>query len=362
MRPSTNELVEMWNSMSRLSLPKNERLIMASYSYHRNHPAVSAVAAYKHLNAALSRGASNPEGSIMKRWTLSQIRAANKAAGGHFFDAKTMKFFGDTMKNFRVVHSGDEVLVQRFKTSAKGAPPKTWRFDPHTGGIRQDGSKVVRVGGKIIENPAHQGWSVFLNGSKIDTVFYTPDSDADYVRRSLIDHDGYDSRITVRKDNKYRSTKKNPLYPNGKKVYNLKYNIGKSKYVVNFHDGAKTHRDGSAFYDIKIFKNKLKRDAFVHSLRSQGYSEESYSLGSNPRKYGKTYRPSAPLGSGLRFKTLAKQLGARKGKKVKCAPCLAAAIGRKKYGKKFFQTLAARGRRLAKYRKVPVSRRRVANN
>lgn len=46
---------------------------------------------------------------------------------------------------------------------------------------------------------AHQGWDVFLDGKKIDTVFCTPDCDADYVRRSLIDHDGYDSRIEVRK-------------------------------------------------------------------------------------------------------------------------------------------------------------------
>lgn len=42
-------------------------------------------------------------------------------------------------------------------------------------------------------------WNVYLGTRLIDTVFYTTDCDADYVRRSLIDHDGYDYRIIVRK-------------------------------------------------------------------------------------------------------------------------------------------------------------------
>ena len=42
-------------------------------------------------------------------------------------------------------------------------------------------------------------WNVYLNGKLIDTVFYDADCDADYVRRGLINHDGYDPRIVVRK-------------------------------------------------------------------------------------------------------------------------------------------------------------------
>jgi len=44
-------------------------------------------------------------------------------------------------------------------------------------------------------------FDVFLNGKNIDTVFYSASSnvDADEVRRSLINHDGYDSGIVVRK-------------------------------------------------------------------------------------------------------------------------------------------------------------------
>lgn len=55
--------------------------------------------------------------------------------------------------------------------------------------------------------------------------------------------------------------------------YNLQYNIGKAKYVVNFHNGIKKHKDGSKFFDIKIFSNKKDRDIFIDTLIQQGYTE-----------------------------------------------------------------------------------------
>jgi hypothetical protein len=42
-------------------------------------------------------------------------------------------------------------------------------------------------------------------------------------------------------------------------------NIGRSKYLVNFCTG-QTHADGSDFYDLVIFKNKKKKEAFVTAL------------------------------------------------------------------------------------------------
>ena len=42
-------------------------------------------------------------------------------------------------------------------------------------------------------------WDVILNGKVVDTVWYTKDCNADYVRRSLVDHDGYNPNITVRR-------------------------------------------------------------------------------------------------------------------------------------------------------------------
>jgi hypothetical protein len=46
---------------------------------------------------------------------------------------------------------------------------------------------------------ANGGWDVYLNGKKIDTVFYTPDCDAEYVRTTLINHDGYNPSIVVKR-------------------------------------------------------------------------------------------------------------------------------------------------------------------
>lgn len=49
-----------------------------------------------------------------------------------------------------------------------------------------------------------------------------------------------------------------------------------------------------------------------------------------------------PVGSGARFRALAQQLASRPG--VTNPNALAASIGRRKYGKKRFQSLAAKGR------------------
>jgi len=42
-------------------------------------------------------------------------------------------------------------------------------------------------------------WDVWLNGRCVNTVWFNPDCDADYVRDSLVNHDGYDPDIEVRK-------------------------------------------------------------------------------------------------------------------------------------------------------------------
>lgn len=52
-------------------------------------------------------------------------------------------------------------------------------------------------------------------------------------------------------------------------------NVGKCKYVVNFHDGEKKHSDGSDFYDLCTFTNERKKQAFVKALLAAGYRPES---------------------------------------------------------------------------------------
>jgi hypothetical protein len=61
------------------------------------------------------------------------------------------------------------------------------------------------------------------------------------------------------------------------KVFNEQESIGKAKYVVNFHDGVKKNKDDSPFFDIKIFKNKVKKGEFITYLKSQGYKCGNFS-------------------------------------------------------------------------------------
>ena len=48
--------------------------------------------------------------------------------------------------------------------------------------------------------------------------------------------------------------------------YYIQYGIGKAKYVVNFYDGHKKHKDGGEFWDIAIFKSKTKMAQFIKNI------------------------------------------------------------------------------------------------
>jgi hypothetical protein len=63
------------------------------------------------------------------------------------------------------------------------------------------------------------------------------------------------------------------VQPQTAKRYYERFNVGSTKYVVNFHDGEKTHRDGSEFFDIRLFRNKRVKDAFIKTLKADGYQE-----------------------------------------------------------------------------------------
>jgi hypothetical protein len=55
------------------------------------------------------------------------------------------------------------------------------------------------------------------------------------------------------------------------KSFREKMNVGRARYVVSFHDGIKKHQDGSKFFDIRIFKNKVVKNRFVKELMASGY-------------------------------------------------------------------------------------------
>jgi hypothetical protein len=63
-----------------------------------------------------------------------------------------------------------------------------------------------------------------------------------------------------------------------KKDYYIQHNIGKAKYVVSYHNGTDTHKDGSKFYNVKLFKNKKNLNNFIQELTKDGYREKGISI------------------------------------------------------------------------------------
>lgn len=56
------------------------------------------------------------------------------------------------------------------------------------------------------------------------------------------------------------------------KTFYRQDNIGVTKYTVSYHDGITMNKDGSQFFNIAIFKNKKKLNAFINKLLSEGYT------------------------------------------------------------------------------------------
>ena len=57
----------------------------------------------------------------------------------------------------------------------------------------------------------------------------------------------------------------------GKKRYYQQDRVGSAKYTISYHDGKKKHKDGSDFFDIRIFRNKKDLAKFVNTLSKSGY-------------------------------------------------------------------------------------------
>jgi len=100
----------------------------------------------------------------------------------------------------------------------------------------------------------------------------------DYVKRIIHNNNqkysiALYSAISGKKFNNYKDIHKDidSSINEGQKRYNQKDGVGKSKYVISYHDGKKKHKDGSDFFDIQIFRNKKDLAKFVNTLHKGGY-------------------------------------------------------------------------------------------
>lgn len=92
-----------------------------------------------------------------------------------------------------------------------------------------------------------------------------------YYKLGDINEDEMKSRLGMTNESKLNESK--PV--KGKKSFYTRDNVGSSKYTINDYDGKATHKDGSPFYGISIFKNKKSYEKKKADLKKQGYIEES---------------------------------------------------------------------------------------
>lgn len=59
------------------------------------------------------------------------------------------------------------------------------------------------------------------------------------------------------------------------KNYCVKYNVGRIKYVLNYHNGKDKYSDGSPFYDVALFRNKSALSEKIRELENDGYVERN---------------------------------------------------------------------------------------
>lgn len=64
----------------------------------------------------------------------------------------------------------------------------------------------------------------------------------------------------------------NPTFVDEREYY-VMHNVGKVKYLLNYHDGINIHKDGSPFFDAKCFSNKKKLNKAIGELKKQGFTE-----------------------------------------------------------------------------------------
>ena len=75
------------------------------------------------------------------KWTINQIAQRNQEHGWKWFDADTLRWFGDNMTYFSVVQADGKIYVKRVKNARKkpaSVPSeigKLYLFDPETGRI-----------------------------------------------------------------------------------------------------------------------------------------------------------------------------------------------------------------------------------
>ena len=101
-------------------------------------------------------------------------------------------------------------------------------------------------------------WNVYLDGKKIDSVTFDDNCDKQYVLSSLVNHDGYDPAITVRRA--YALPYKRKTYDEWEIQVNYGQGFECDTTESTWKDAkaqAKTYRENVP-YPVRIVKKRVK--------------------------------------------------------------------------------------------------------
>jgi hypothetical protein len=164
-----------------------------------------------------------------------------------------------------------------------------WGDGSYTSNKSKQDSKLASK--KIKESVVTEGFSdnknlnYIMKGKKIKNVVYDDNigfaiilDNGKYIR-----FDTHSAKPGMVKDLKMESVNE------GKKAFKVNPPIGKAKYSISSHNGSSTHNDGSDFWDIKIFKNKVDLEKGIKDYKSKGFVEENIENVANglPQTMGK---------------------------------------------------------------------------
>jgi hypothetical protein len=135
------------------------------------------------------------------------------------------------------------------------------------------------------------------------------DIEREYINKASYDT-SYSENIKISKDDMEKLHSDGEVevdgekvtFEEGKKRFRQQDGIGKAKYTISYHDGKKKHKDGSDFFDIKIFKNKKDLSDFVGTLAKQGYKHESVNEASAINRLNSVQDAREKMASHISFK------------------------------------------------------------
>ncbi len=156
-------------------------------------------------------------------------------------------------------------------------------------------SEINRIGLKNLPVELQEMHDLINDLTESGANWSAYDSDKDLQEYAGVQFSKVQEWIDKNETSKGPKTEPNPEKEIAKsktiKMFNTQYNVGKAKYIVNYHDGIKKNEDGSNFFDMKIFKNKKDFSAFINKLKNDNYIYDGYEIEKAKPKKEKEVKP-----------------------------------------------------------------------